>query len=93
VEIACLLHSLLKAIHEWVGGDRADPTYLPLLSSFWGQHQSFRKVTFGGHPGRTKPPAACRGGRGWGRAYPVAQFRVLEGCRDLFVNLSQHRMQ
>jgi hypothetical protein len=33
MKIADLFHSLLKAIHEWIAGDGAVPTYVPLLPS------------------------------------------------------------
>src|SRR5258708_15539079 len=38
--IAGLVHSLLKAIHEWTGCGRTVPTYLPPLAELVGPHQA-----------------------------------------------------
>jgi hypothetical protein len=44
MKIACLLHSLLKAIHEWIAVIGPLPTYLSLLST------SGVRVRFFGRP-------------------------------------------
>jgi hypothetical protein len=82
--IAGLVHSLLKAIHEWTACGRAVPTYLLLL-----QNSRVRIRVLGRAHSQTiwsvmKPPAACRDGRGWDRARPWCNFGC-SGCGDLYV--------
>jgi hypothetical protein len=74
--IAGLVHSLLKAIHEWTACGPAVPTYLSLLRSSW-----VRIKFSGGHIHRHRERDEAAGSMsGWSRmgsCTSLVQFRVL----------------
>jgi hypothetical protein len=93
MKIAFLLHCLLKTIHEWMAVIEPLSNPSPTFVEPWGPHQIFRKVIFGVRPGRNEAASGMSRWSRMGSRVSVAQFRVLGGCGDLLVNLSQHRMQ